>query len=208
MAAWGANPNVLTPEEKLQGFELLFDGSSTAGWLMIDGSGFPLGVWKIEDQALKPVAGLPGFQDIRTTGVYRDFELRFEWKISRGGNSGIKYRLEKVDRWIARDGVSLHARARGPEYQIVDDAADSEARLDPKNTAGALYGKLAPSAAAARPAGEWNEARILVVGNHLEHWLNGVKVVECECATGGESPIALQNHSSEAWFRRLRVLPK
>lgn len=203
--------NRLSPVEKTAGFVLLFDGHSSAGWAEITGDGFPAAAWKIEDGSLKTVAGLPGFQDIRTNGEYVDFELRFEWRVSKGGNSGVKYRLEKVDRWVAKDGRGYHARARGLEYQIVDDSLNAEARADPKNTAGALYGKVAPTVAAAHPAGEWNDARIVVRGVRLEHWLNGVKVVDCDCAiaTGAvkPTPISLQNHDSEAWFRDLRLRP-
>ena len=106
----------------------------------------------------------------------------------------------------ARGAVRLHARARGREYQIVDDALNADARLDPKNTAGALYGKVAPAKAAARPAGEWNEGRIVVRGEHLEHWLNGVKVVDADLAGAEKAgPVSLQNHDSEVWFRDLRI---
>lgn len=202
-----AQQNRLAPEEKSAGFELLFDGESTSGWLEITGDGFPAESWKVEDGTLKTVAGLPGFQDIRTVMEVRDFELRFSWRIAKGGNSGVKYRLEEVDRWQAKDGRSYHARARGLEYQLVDDALNAEARSDPKNTAGALYGKVAPREAAARPAGEWNESRIVVRGRHVEHWLNGKRVVDCECAAaeGRATPVALQNHNAEAWFRDLRI---
>ncbi len=201
-----AQPNRLTADEKLQGFELLFDGVSTAGWLEITGDGFPAS-WRVANGCLAPIAGLAGFQDIRTVAEFVDFELRFDWRVSRSGNSGVKYRLDKVDRWVVKDRAAYHARARGLEYQIVDDALNEEAQADPKNTAGALYGKIAPVRAAARPVGEWNESRIVVRGLHLEHWLNGAKVVECECAGEGKTgPVALQNHNSDAWFRSIRIL--
>lgn len=212
----GWEPNRLTASEQAEGFELLFDGATTTGWLEITGDPFPHQSWKIEDGALKPIAGLIGFQDIRTVGDYRDFDFRFEWKVAKGANSGVKYLLEKVDRWVPKtapkdlpkDQTPYHARARGFEYQIVDDALNSEARADPKNTSGALYGKLAPLRAVSRPVGEWNEGRIVVRGGHVEQWLNGVKVVECECAAAyseKRTPISLQNHDSDAWFRTLRV---
>jgi hypothetical protein len=198
--------NQLTSSEQEAGFKLLFDGKTTSGWLEITGAAFPKS-WTIEDGSLKAVAGLPGFQDLRTVGEYGDFELRFTWKVEAGGNSGVKYRLDKVDRWKTLDGASYHARAQGLEYQIVDDSLNPEAKSDAKNTAGSLYGKIAPTRAAARPAGEWNESRLLLRGTHVEHWLNGVKVVECECAGPRKaSAIALQNHNSVAWFRDLRIL--
>lgn len=200
-----AQPNGLSPEEKSAGFELLFDGHSAAGWREITGDGFPAS-WRVEDGCLRAVAGMRGFQDIRTESEFSDFELRFEWRISPGGNSGVKYRLERVDRWVPPNGAFYQARARGPEYQIVDDALNADAQESPKNTAGALYGKIAPVRAAALRPGEWNQGRVIVRGSHLEHWLNDVKVVECECAPAATSAIALQNHNSEVWFRSLRIL--
>ena len=99
-----AQPNHLTAGEQRDGFVLLFDGRSTTGWREITGEPFPTVSWRIDDGSLQPVPGLPGFQDIRTETEYTDFELRFEWRIAKAGNSGVKYRLDKVDRWTARDG--------------------------------------------------------------------------------------------------------
>lgn len=207
LATLHAQPNTLMPEEQAQGFELLFDGHTTADWLEITGAAFPKS-WSIDDGCLKPIAGLPGFQDIRTTAEYRNFDLRFEWRVGKGANSGVKYLIDKVDRWVTKDKTSYHARARGLEYQVVDDALNSDAQASLKNTSGALYGRIAPVGPAAHAAGDWNSARILVRGPHVEHWLNGQKVVECEGAADfgvRNTPISLQNHDSDAWFRTLRI---
>jgi hypothetical protein len=176
----------------------LFDGHTTSGWLQADGQPFPEKSWRVEDGALRSLVVDGGFQDLRTEQSFREFELEFEWKIESGGNSGIKYFIEKVDHWKAPQGPGLHVRGRGAEYQLFDGLAT------PATRSGALYNKIAPSRDMARPAGEWNTSRIVVADGHVEHWLNGVLVVRYEHAAV-ESPIVLQNHHSVAWFRNLRV---
>ncbi len=201
------------------GWEVLFDGKSTEGWREITGDAFPTHSWKIEDGCLKTITSEEGRQDIRTVAEYRNFELEFEWKIAPGGNSGVKYLVRKVDRWNARGGKGYNARARGFEYQLVDDGANADAKMGPKNRAGALYNYVAPGTAAARPPGQFNRSRLVVKGGHIEHWLNDVKVVEVEAGSpelAGDadavksfelktSPISLQNHNSEVWFRNIRI---
>lgn len=196
----------------------LFDGRTAQGWLEITGAPFPITSWTIRDGCLKTVPNPNGNQDIRTASRFRNFEFVFEWKLAPHGNSGVKYLIQKTDRWRRRGETGFQARARGLEYQLSDDGHGKEA-FDPTRAAAALYSALAPTARATRPAGEWNEGRILVNGNHVEHWLNGVrvlrfeldrpKVVELRRHIGGaqaaESPISLQNHNSEAWFRNLRI---
>lgn len=185
----------------------LFDGKTTDGWLEITGDAFPRQSWTIEDGCLKAVPNPDGFQDIRTVATFRSFELEFAWRISAGGNSGVKYLIHKVDKWQSKTGKGYQARARGFEYQLVDDATNDDAKKDPRHRAGALYSRVAPSQAAARPAGEFNQSRLVVRGRHIEQWLNGVKVVELEAEERElrESPISLQNHASEVWFRNLRI---
>jgi hypothetical protein len=182
----------------------LFDGKSTEAWLEVTGLPFPAS-WTVADGCLKTVAPLDAFQDIRTKAVFRSFDLRFEWKIARAGNSGVKYRIEKTDRWKSRTGEGFHARARGAEYQLADDENEPDARSDPKRSTASLYGVQAPGEKAAKAVGEWNEGRIVVRGLHVEHWLNGRKVVEYEAASGKESFVALQHHNTEVWFRNIRI---
>lgn len=187
------------------GWTLLFDGHTTTGWSEITGAAFPPS-WTVEDRALKTIAGLSAFQDIRTADTFTSFEFAFEWKIAPHGNSGVKYRIERVDKWKSRTGKGDHARARGPEYQLVDDAANQDALVGPTRQTAALYGKMAPAPGHNRPAGEWNESRLVVRGNHVEHWLNGALVLSFEAPEAATaSPIVLQNHDSEAWFRCLKV---
>ena len=183
----------------------LFDGHTSAGWLEVTGQPFPAESWTIEDGCLKARVKDGGFQDLRTAAEFLDFELEFDWKISSGGNSGVKYRIEKVDQWPAREGPGHHARGRGPEYQLSDDDLNPDSRGQPLRQTGSLYGKLAPASRATRPAGEFNQSRIVARQGHVEHWLNGVKVVEYDNAALRRGPIVLQNHHSEVWFRNLRI---
>jgi hypothetical protein len=182
-------------------WQSLFDGHSTAGWVEVTGKPFPAESWQIEGGCLKALVTGGGFQDIRTVEEFRSFELEFEWKIARGGNSGVKYLLEKVDEWSNKAG--RQARARGYEFQISDDSPAAP----PTRRAGALYGLQAPARSAVRPAGEFNQARIVVRGGRIEHWLNGERVVELQIGAEPKraTPVALQNHSSNAWFRQLRI---
>ncbi len=210
-------PNTLSEAEKSAGWILLFDGKTTAGWLEVTGLPFPRDSWKIEDGSLRALNPGHGFQDLRSEIVPGSFEFQFDWKIAPGGNSGVKYLVQKTDRWTNAEG--LQARARGLEYQLFDDASDPS--LDPRKHCGALYDAIAPSLAAARPAGEFNHSLLVVRGGHVEHWLNGQKVVEFETAsplvhavllklaagqpTVPRSFLSLQNHGTPAWFRNLKL---
>lgn len=197
--------NELTPAERAQGWTLLFDGSTTKGWREVTGLEFPAESWIIEDHCLKAVLHPDAFQDLRTEAEFESFDLRFAWKIAPAGNSGVKYFVVKTDRWAAKSGKGFMARARGSEYQLTDDAANPDALSNPKHSAGALYGVIAPAKSAMRPAGEFNESRLLVRDKHVEHWLNGVLVVSYEVDAPRRSFIALQNHASEVWFRNIKV---
>lgn len=200
----------------LAAWRSLFDGRSSDGWREITGAPFPAS-WRIEDGCLRAIPNTAGggIQDIRTVETFRSFEFEWEWKIEAGGNSGVKYLVYKTDRWNAKNGQGYHARARGPEYQIADDGLNADAKANPQNRAAGLYGIFAPAANAARPAGEFNLARIVVDHGHVEHWLNGVKTAEYELGALDtkrfptrdviESPITLQHHNSAVWFRNLRV---
>jgi len=195
----------------------LFDGRSIRGWRATGGGAFPERCWTVEDGCIKAQVSKPAFQDIRTVEEFGDFELDFEWRISPNGNSGVKYLIYREDTFRAPGTDEFHARGRGFEYQVTDDAA---ARTDLEE-AGALYGFLAPSVRKARPVGEFNRARIVRRGTLVEHWLNDSRVVSVDLGAAEtlermrqrrvpaefprRSPIVLQNHSSEAWFRHLRI---
>ncbi len=196
----------------------LFDGQSLDGWRAVGGGKFPAHCWNVTDGCLHACVAKPTYQDIRTIDEYGDFELEFEWKIARDGNSGVKYLIYHEDVWSPPGVTTKHARGRGFEYQVADGAA-ARGELE---TAGALYGFLAPSQAMAKPCGEFNEARIIRQGMHVEHWLNGQRVLSVQLDAPEtlarmrerkvpaefprRSPIVLQNHASEAWFRKLRIM--
>ncbi len=159
-------PNVLTVEEQAAGWKLLFDGKTTTGWRGYQQTAMPNG-WRVEDGAL---AKSDATEDILTAEQFADFELALDWRIGAGGNSGIFYRgSEEFERvyWSA------------PEYQLLDDAnaPDGKNRL---TSAASAYGLYAAPAGILKPAGEWNTTRIVAKGAHVEHWLNGQKVVQYE----------------------------
>ena len=219
MPARGADPNQLTAAERAAGWRLLFDGRTTNGWLEITGKPFPANSWAIENGCLKAVPRTDGFQDIRTVDTFRDFELEFDWMLKADGNSGVKYLVQKVDEWVNKEG--RQARARGLEYQLADDG-NADAASDPWRVAGSLYSVIAPVPKIAPKIAEFNHSRLVVRGGTVEHWLNGTRVVRYQIAApevqrhlqelGGsnaairmEGPVSLQNHSSETWFRNIKV---
>ena len=189
----------------------LFDGRTLAGWHAYKGGGAPKG-WAVENGELTRV-GAGG--DIVTDDQFGNFELALEWKVAPAGNSGIFYRV------IDGEQETYHS---GPEMQVLDDAAhpDGKSRL---TSAGAAYGLYPAPTGAVRPAGEWNQVRLVVNGAHVEHWLNGVKTADYELwspdwekrvreskfvewpkygrATRGR--IALQDHGDRAAFRNIRI---
>jgi hypothetical protein len=210
LAAFAAEPNTLSDAERRDGWRLLFDGKTTAGWLEITGKPFPTNCWSVEDGALRALVRTEGFQDLRTAETFASFDLQFEWKILAQGNSGVKYFVQKVDEWT--NAAGRQARARGLEYQLADDV-NSDAASDPRRVAGSLYSQIAPSPRVAPRIGEYNQSRIVVQGRRVEHWLNGVKVVEFDAGTLTPAlqfeagPISLQNHSSQTWFRNIKIRP-
>ncbi len=221
--------NTLTVAEKKAGWKLLFDGKTTTGWRGFHQDKFPEAGWVIEDGCIKHVAakgelgGRGG--DIITTEKYDNFEMQLEWRLAPGGNSGIKY-------LVSEDLPKTGSSAVSFEMQVLDDVGHPDAKmgLNGNRTAGSLY-DIIPAAKnkVLRPVGEFNHVRLIVQGNHIEHWLNGVKVVEFERGspelktliaqskfkdtTGfGETAkghILLQDHGDEACFRniKLRELP-
>jgi len=207
----------LAAQQKSGEWQALFDGKTTAGWLEVTGRPFPSECWAIEDECLKAFPGAHGNQDIRTAAEYTDFEFQFSWRILKGGNSGVKYLVQNTDRWT--NAAGLQARARGLEFQLVDDASDDAS--DATRVTGALYSVLAPVTRPVKTPGEWNDAGLVVRGRRVEHWLNGVRVLEYELGQPEvvkllrehrkredlmrTSPVCLQNHGSVVWFRGMRV---
>jgi type 1 glutamine amidotransferase len=206
--------NRLTAEEQRAGWKNLFDGRDTSAWRGFKQEGFPGEGWEVEDGALRHVAGKGG-GDIVTRDQYTDFEFSCQWKIAPKGNSGIMYRSTE------EGGATW---STGPEMQVLDNEGHRDG-LDPRTSAGAIYGLVAPSHDVIRPAGEWNTFTIAVRGNRVEHWANGFKIAECELNSPawdrlisgtkfepmqgfGRAPrghIALQDHGDDVWFRNLKI---
>ena len=193
-----AQTNRLTPAEEAAGWQLLFDGRSLNGWEDPARKSPPGNSFTVEDGAIRVLAKPRIQEELFTTAVFGDFELLFDWRISPRGNSGLKYRIQdnvfvvrdpKIPRFEDLVEASLKNRPprgeRGQDYVIgfeyqVIDRANSDAQRGARQQAGALYDLVGPPSDPARPAGEWNQARVVLRGNHVEHWLNGVKVVDVD----------------------------
>ena len=191
---------------------VLFDGERVTGLRGYKEVGLP-NSWEIVDGTLKTI---PGYGvDLISVDIYNNFELELEWKVPEGGNSGIFY-------FATEEGDYIWQTA--PEMQVLDDKKHS----DGKNTltsAGALYAMIAPTKSVVNPVGEFNQVRIKVKDNHVEHWLNGTKVVEYEYqsdamwdlvakskfntmplfAKASEGHIGIQGDHGEIWYRNIRI---
>lgn len=164
-------PNTLTQKEKNQGWKLLFNGENLDGWTSVGKSEPPAMGWQIKDGVLtvKPQDGKRG-GDIITKDQYADFDLKVDFRLSEGSNSGIKYFFTKYENggWL------------GLEYQILDDQKHPDAKLghDGNRVQGGLYDMFPPSKAKKdSPVGAWNQARIVSKGSKVTHYLNGKKVL-------------------------------
>ncbi len=191
-----ADPNALTAEEAATGFEVLFDGETLAGWEHG-------GNWKVENGVLTR-SGKGGSLTYTTQTVPDDFELRFQWKVAQGSNSGVYYRPGQY------------------EYQILDNAVHADGK-NPRTSAASLYFCMAPSRDATRPVGEWNEGRVVCKGSVIQHWLNGEKVLDFDYDDpqwawnvallknrGAElvdrgAQLSLQDHGDPVWYRGIKL---
>jgi hypothetical protein len=162
----GSAANTLTDAEKAAGFKLLFDGKTTEGWRGYKKQTCPDG-WKVEGGALVRAARAG---DIITKDEYESFELLIDWKVAAGANSGIFYHVAESA------GPSY---STGPEVQVLDNARHADGR-NPLTSAGSCYALYAPAKDVTKPVGEWNTMKLIVNGKHVEHWLNGEKIVEYE----------------------------
>jgi hypothetical protein len=174
-----AADNQLTPAEKAAGWQLLFDGKSFDGWRGYRLKGLPeKHGWEIKDGTLHAkgqvydMSNIPMAEfrksELVTERTFIDFELGWEWRISRAGNSGVKYLV-----------TESRPNAPGPEYQMMDDANHPDGKVGPTHHTASFYDVLPGAADKASPVGQWNSSRIVVRGNQVEHWLNGHKVVSC-----------------------------
>ncbi len=201
LASAGMAGNALTPEERAEGWRWLSDGRTLNGWAKSAKSDSFI----VEQGAIKATR-LPRFrEDLATVERFEDFELTFEWKISPGGNSGVKYRvqdaaavhpelvppdLRTIEAQVAYALEHPTPRERMPadgkgqvylvafEYQVIDNTGHADAKSSRKSWAGALYQLAGPEEDFSKPVGEWNQGRIVVRGHHAQHWLNGQKTVD------------------------------
>ncbi len=208
------DPNALTAAEVAAGWRALFDGKSTNGWRGYRKDAAPSG-WKVIDGALVRPKGADDGGDLVTSEDFADFELEFDWRVEEGGNSGVMYRVGETEDYPWRTG---------PEYQLLDNRHHGDGK-NALTTAASLYALVAPPFDATEDKGRWNRARIVLRGNHVEHWLNGYKTAEAEIdgpawkealakskfasmpkyATLRSGKIALQDHGDKVEYRRIRV---
>tara|TARA_B100000378_G_scaffold239041_1_gene206727 strand:+ start:40 stop:699 length:660 start_codon:yes stop_codon:yes gene_type:complete len=191
---------------------ILFDGQKVNGLRGYKQQGFP-DSWEIVDGTMKTIPGHG--VDLISEDVYKNFELELEWKVPEGGNSGIFY-------FATEEGDYIWQSA--PEMQVLDDKKHSDGK-NKLTSAGALYAMIAPPKSVVNPVSEFNKVRIKVKDNHVEHWLNGTKVVEYEYqsddmwalvakskfktmplfAKASAGHIGLQHHGEEVWYRNVRI---
>jgi Domain of Unknown Function (DUF1080) len=208
--------NILNEAQKEKGWKALFDGTSLEGW------GFYKNLqnnsWEVVDGTLhcKPFDSATVRSDLKTALEFKDFELTFDWKLAYQSNSGVMYRVSEEFN---------EAFFTGPEYQILDDAGFPGEAQSWQST-GSCFGMYAsPSLKRINPLGQWNSSKIVVKGNHIEHWLNNDKLFEYEInsdqwkklksegkwkdepAYGQQEKgfIVLQDHKSEAWFKNIFI---
>jgi len=198
-------------------WKTLFDGKSTNDWRGFRRDDFPSKCWVIEGDAIKTVGGCDKADqvDIITKNKYQNFELELEWRVAPGANSGVVYLISEDQDQTWRTG---------PEMQVLDDDKHPDGKK-PSTSAGSLFDLIAPTNKTLRPVGEYNRARVVINKGHVEHWLNGKKILAYELgsqslkdliaaskfktftrfALNSEGYIALQYHGDDVWFRKVRI---
>lgn len=203
--------NYLSPAERAEGFESLFDGRRIVAWRAYRGDAPPAKGWRVRDAAILHEAG-GGGGDLVTVEEYADFDFRFSFRVAPKANSGVIWHVLETEN---------QTYMTGPEYQVLDDAG---AKPDPKHAAGALYDLVPAGAKEVRPAGAWNEGRVVVAQGRVQHWLNGKLVVDAPCrgpewdamvakskfrdwpfGKSDRGRLALQDHGDEVAYRDLRI---
>ena len=200
--------------DKAQNWIILFDGGSVDQWRGFKKNNFPKDGWAVENGALKTIVG-GNRVDIITKDIYENFELVLEWRVSPAGNSGIFYFATEESDYIWQTA---------PEMQVLDDSAHPDGKRA-VTSAGSLYALISPTVNSLKPVGEFNEARIKVKNDQVEHWQNGKKVLAYEYgsdtineliakskfksmplfAKANSGHVGLQHHGEEVWFRNIRI---
>ena len=222
-----AQDNQLSIKEKKEGWQILFDGKTTTGWKGAFINKFPEKGWKVEDGLLmvEPSGGAESTNggDIITLKDYDNFELSIDFKLTEGANSGIKYFVD------AKQATPSNPRsAIGLEYQVLDDARHPDAKLGKNGdrTISSLYDLIpAVSSKPAKAIGEWNTAKVVSNGSHVEHWLNGIMVIAYERGSdafkasvaeskykeipgfglGKKGRLLLQDHGNKVYFKNIKI---
>ena len=217
--AYQGKDNTLTPAEKNAGWTLLFDGKTIDQWRGFRKDNVP-NSWQIEDNAIALTGKNGG--DLITKNQYENYELILDWKISEGGNSGIIYNVSEDPQY----GATYHT---GPEMQVLDNERHPDAKMGKNGNrqAGANYDMISLATPAVNPVGQWNRVRLVVNKGHVEHWLNGKKVVDYQLGSPewealvkeskfADMPgygriqkghIALQDHGDKVWFKNIKIRP-
>lgn len=211
--------NTLTEQERVDGWQLLFDGDNTTGWRGFQQDTLPAG-WVVEDGTLKALGtgGDIGGDIVYGAEDFENFELTLDWKIATGGNSGIFYHVLEDTQYKA----PYHT---GPEYQLIDDLNFPE-KLENWQTVGADYAMYEPPAdKKTKPAGEWNTTRIVFTPEKAEYYLNGALTATFvpwsedwttrrnsgkwdafpDYGKAKTGKISLQDHGSEVWFKNIKI---
>lgn len=204
-------PNTLTADERAAGWRLLFDGKTIDQWRGFKQQSVPPG-WQVVDGAITRMAGGP---DLVSVDEFGSFEFHFDWMVAPDGNSGVMFRVTEAEDATYRTG---------PEYQVLDNARHADGK-SPLTSAASCYGLYAPARDVSRPAGSWNEGRLLVSGNKVEHWLNGERTVAYEIGSAdwnakvagskfkewkqfgkaARGRLAIQQHDTRVAFRNLKI---
>ncbi len=255
----GAGPRyALTVEEGAAGWKLLFDGVSMDAWQDPAQLHPPGDAWSIQDGCLAAKPHPLITEDLVSKETYQDFELAFDWKIAQGGNSGVKYRIQEfpillnaehrppgakfedlvetaikdhvTSRSFIKPGEKAQIYVVGFEYQLIDNGRHPDALRGPLYQSGSVYSIFPPSRDVTRPVGQFNHSQLVLKGNHVEHWLNGEKVIDADLDSPQVKetlakrwpkdspvynllvnqpkklcPISLQNHGDAVWFRAIKI---
>lgn len=216
--------NILNKKEKKEGWMLLFDGKSTTGWRGYNKTSFPEKGWVVEEGTLHVIGSSRGEAggggDLLYDKKFRNFELSLEWKVSEGGNSGIFY--------LAQEIPDEPVWKSAPEMQILDNDKHPDAKLgvDGNRAAGSLYDLIPGDMKAVKPAGQWNQVKVMVYKGTVVHYVNGKAVLEYHLwtddwknmvlnskfkdyewflNTAAEGYIVLQDHGDDVWFRNIKI---
>lgn len=220
ITTFGQKANSLTAQEKKEGWKLLFDGKSTTGWRNYKSDKINPG-WKVAEGTLyldttrvngkRMAAG-----DIVTVDEYENYEFSIDWKIQACGNSGVIFNVQ--------EGAYDYVWNTGPEMQVLDNVCHPDAKII-KHRAGDLYDLISCKTETVKPAGEWNQAKIIANKGHYTFWLNGVQTVEFTIGTPEwdqlvagskfksmpdfgkftKGKISLQDHGDQVWFRNIKI---